>query len=240
LHELGRRVGLNANTVRWHLGVLADAGWVVSDPAPRQAPGRPRILYRLTEAAVPERQRNNEYRLLASILTGTVAEQEDAPASAERNGRAWGRYLVKRPLPLVKASEAEVVGQIVDLLDEQRLRAAVDGRRICMHRCQFHNLAETNPEIIYATPPRHGRRRARLGSDLRVATLDVFPEPDICRVELEDGAQAAWPCARRRMQSRRSSWWVSYSGRARVRKGRGIRARTGSPPSSATSTVRSS
>lgn len=189
VHELGRRVGLHANTVRWHLGVLADAGWVVSEPAPRQAPGRPRVMYRLTVAAVPERQRNGEYRLLASILTGTVAEHKDAPASAERNGRAWGRYLVKRPLPFAKASEDEIVCQIVDLLDEQGFRASTDGRRVCMRRCPFHDLAETNPEIICAI--HRGMidgALEELGSSLRVGTLDVFPEPDLCLVELEEGA----------------------------------------------------
>ena len=45
--ELGRRLGLHENTIRWHLGVLADAGLVRSDPEPRNAPGRPRIRYSL-------------------------------------------------------------------------------------------------------------------------------------------------------------------------------------------------
>lgn len=48
-HELGRRVGLHPNTVRWHLRVLADAGLVHSHAAPRQTPGRPRIVYELAQ-----------------------------------------------------------------------------------------------------------------------------------------------------------------------------------------------
>ena len=42
---------------------------------------------------MPATQRSEEYRLLASILTGTVAERDGAADDAERNGRAWGRYL---------------------------------------------------------------------------------------------------------------------------------------------------
>ena len=53
--DLAVRLGLHANTVRWHLGVLADAGLVESQPAPRPSPGRPRILYRLTAKAATAR-----------------------------------------------------------------------------------------------------------------------------------------------------------------------------------------
>ena len=47
VQELARRLGLHANTVRWHLGVLRDAGAVSSTAAPVNGRGRPRILYRL-------------------------------------------------------------------------------------------------------------------------------------------------------------------------------------------------
>src|SRR5207342_643290 len=47
VQELSRRLGLHPNTIRWHLGVLADAGLVGSERAARRTPGRPRVLYRL-------------------------------------------------------------------------------------------------------------------------------------------------------------------------------------------------
>ena len=186
VRELGERVGLHPNTVRWHLGVLADAGLVESRAADRLAPGRPRILYRLTKDAVPARQRTEEYRLLASILTGAIAEREDAALDAERNGRRWGRFLARRPLPLARPSRERAVEQVSKLLADQGFEPAFDGSRICMYRCPFHDLAETNPEIICAV--HRGMidgTLEELDSDLRVAKLEVFPRPDVCVVELE-------------------------------------------------------
>jgi predicted ArsR family transcriptional regulator len=186
VRELGERVGLHPNTVRWHLGLLADAGLVASEPAERVSPGRPRILYRLTAQAVPATQRTEEYRLLASILTGTLAERDGAAADAERNGRAWGRYLARRPLPLAPPSRERAVAQVSDLLAGQGFEPAVEGGRICMYRCPFHDLAETNPDIICAV--HRGMidgTLEELGSDLRVAKLDVFPRPDVCIVDLD-------------------------------------------------------
>ena len=46
--QLARALELHPNTVRWHLGILGDAGIVESQTEPRTGPGRPRILYRLT------------------------------------------------------------------------------------------------------------------------------------------------------------------------------------------------
>jgi predicted ArsR family transcriptional regulator len=186
VRQLGERVGLHPNTVRWHLGLLADAGLVASEPAERVSPGRPRILYRLTAQAVPATQRTEEYRLLASILTGTLAERDGAAADAERNGRAWGRYLARRPLPPAPTSGERAVAQVSDLLAGQGFEPAVEEGRICMHRCPFHDLAETNPEIICAV--HRGMidgTLEELGSDLRVAKLDVFPRPEVCIVELD-------------------------------------------------------
>ena len=93
-HELARRLALHPNTVRWHLGILADAGLIASRPGERTSPGRPRVVYALRSESDAARHEN--YRLLATILAGTMAELEDGPARAAEAGRAWGRYLVRR------------------------------------------------------------------------------------------------------------------------------------------------
>src|SRR5215471_14572374 len=74
--DLGRRLGLHENTVRWHLGILAGAGLVESAPATDGRPGRPRILYRVRPGAGAA-ARGDEHRLLATILTGAVAGLAD-------------------------------------------------------------------------------------------------------------------------------------------------------------------
>src|SRR5215469_2744566 len=109
--ELARRLGLHQNTIRFHLGVLVDAGLVDSRPAQRSAPGRPRILYSLRpEGAAADR---DEYRLLATILAGTVARQGDGSAKAEDAGRAWGRYLMRRPVPAHHVTDEQATTEVV-------------------------------------------------------------------------------------------------------------------------------
>src|SRR5580765_3189204 len=76
VRELAGRLGLHENTVRWHLGILEDAGFIDAAPAPNGKPGRPRILYRLRPGARDVRDRD-EHRLLATVLTGMAAALPD-------------------------------------------------------------------------------------------------------------------------------------------------------------------
>ena len=69
---LAQRLGLHENTVRWHLGILDDAGFLDYAPAPNGKPGRPRMLYSLRPGATAGTG-GDEHRLLATILTGTLA-----------------------------------------------------------------------------------------------------------------------------------------------------------------------
>jgi predicted ArsR family transcriptional regulator len=181
--ELGERVGLHPNTVRFHLGVLSDAGVVTAHAAARATPGRPRVLYELSRSAAHEGA--EEYRLLATILAGTVSAVADGVARAEEAGRAWGHYLVTRPLPLVRVDGEHAVGRVVDLLAQQGFEPEQADDEIRMRRCPFHDLAETHPEIVCSV---HrglvSGALAELGGDVELAGLDVFPEPDLCVAHL--------------------------------------------------------
>lgn len=183
VQELAHRLGLHENTVRFHLGVLVDAGLVGSRPGERSAPGRPRILYSLRPAAVAEPR--DEHRLLAAILAGTVAQRETGPREAEEAGRAWGRYLVRRPLPLVRVGDEEATKEVVGLLDQQGFAPEAVAGEIRMRRCPFHELAETHPDVVCAV---HrgliSGALGELGSELEVEQLDIFVEPDLCIARL--------------------------------------------------------
>ncbi len=75
--ELARRVGLHANTVRFHLGRLAEAGLVASTLEARSRPGRPHVLYEPTaEAGEPV----EDYRFLARMLA-TALEAGPEPSA---------------------------------------------------------------------------------------------------------------------------------------------------------------
>jgi predicted ArsR family transcriptional regulator len=178
--ELGRLLDLHENTIRWHLGILESAGVVDAAPASSGKPGRPRMLYRLRPGA-PVAVGGDEHRLLATILTGSLAELPDGEERAAAAGRAWGRFLVRRPSPLEQVDDDAALAEVARLLDEEGFAASARGTEIHMRRCPFHDLAETNPEIVCGV---HLGLMAgaleELGSDLEVEGLDVFVRPDLC------------------------------------------------------------
>ncbi len=185
VRSLARRMGIHENTVRWHLGVLADAGFLDSHPAANGQPGRPRILYLLRPGAATEADGRDEHRLLATILTGTVAGLPDGEERAEAAGRAWGRYLVQKPSPLERIGNDEAVAEVTRLLDEEGFAASAQGTDIHMRRCPFHDLAEQAPGVVCGV---HrgivSGALAELGSGLELDGLDVFVRPDLCVARL--------------------------------------------------------
>jgi predicted ArsR family transcriptional regulator len=186
VRELARRLVLHQNTVRWHLGLLADARLVDSRAAANGKPGRPRMVYALAPGA-GEAAGRDEHRLLATILTGTVAALPDGERRAEAAGHAWGRYLVRRPSPLERVTDDRAVDELTRLLDEEGFAAEGSGLEIHMRRCPFHELAETNPGVVCGV---HRGLMAgaleELGGDLEVEGLDVFVKPDLCVARLRE------------------------------------------------------
>ena len=180
VQELAQRLELHHNTIRWHLGVLADAAIVDSRPESRGAPGRPRIVYTLRAGSDAADSRS--YRLLATILAGALAELEDGSDRAEAAGRAWGRYLVERLPPQQRGDETAAVARVVDLLAEQGFRPETVGREIRMHHCPYREIA---PGLVCST---HAGLIAgalsELGSRLELEGLDPFVEPELCIARL--------------------------------------------------------
>jgi len=181
-HELARRLGLHVNTVRWHLGVLADAGLVSARRAQRATPGRPRTIYTLSLGATPSGK--DEFRLLASVLTGALAGDADAAAKSEAAGRSWGRYLAPRRPPLTSPTDEDAIADVVDLMAEQGFAPEVERNEIRLHRCPFLDLAEQHPGVVCSV---HKGLMAgaldELGADLDVE-LTPFVRPDLCVARL--------------------------------------------------------
>ena len=96
--ELSRRVGLHANTVRWHLGILEDVGIVASRPEHRDTPGRPRRVWERAGTR-DSHDEAGEHRALARALVSVVAGLPEAAADAEAAGRSWGRLAARRAEP---------------------------------------------------------------------------------------------------------------------------------------------
>ncbi len=170
---IAQRVGLHPNTVRWHLGRLADDGVVRSAPERRRSRGRPSIVHRLTPEGIVRGR--DEYRLLATMLTEALAEDPDGPRRAYATGREWGRHL----------AAAEPGVDAAALLDRQGFAAEQVGERIEMRRCPFYALAEASPHVVCTL--HHGivdGALEEMGSAQRVERLDPFVEPTLCIAHL--------------------------------------------------------
>src|SRR5215472_17861264 len=116
VREVAERMGLHANTARFHLEALVEAGLAVRETEDRETPGRPRIGYRAV-ADGPAGQRR--YRLLAEMLTSLIAGTMPEPGrAAEGAGREWGAYLTEQPLPYQKLSADEAVERLSAIMGE--------------------------------------------------------------------------------------------------------------------------
>lgn len=184
LSELTRRLGQHPNTLRWHLGILGDAGLVTAAAEPRLVPGRPRLVYRLGKPSSPSH--GDEYRLLASMLADTLSRDPAGPDVCEAAGRAWGAGLV------AGRRGEKAVEAVVEILDAQGFEPRAREQAIEMHRCPFQELAEANPRVVCAV--HRGLidgALAELGSTQSVAELEVFPRPNVCVARLDRRKEAA-------------------------------------------------
>lgn len=187
--ELADHLDVHVNTVRTNLGILEDAGLVASEPEPRDRPGRPRLVYRATEADDPDS--GGGYRFLAEVLTGWLAATEADPAGAGRDaGRAWGRHLVDRPAPLTTPDVDDALDRLVGLLDEVGFAPEVDASdpdspRVLLRRCPFLDVARDHQDVVCSI--HLGLMRGaldELGVDLEVVDLLPFVEPSLCVADL--------------------------------------------------------
>lgn len=188
--QLARRVALHRNTVRSHLSVLEEAELVASEPEQRDRPGRPRLLYRSTDAT-PVDGGQSGYRFLAEVLAGQLAALADDPAdAAQAAGAAWGRYLMTTPSPSLSVSAEAAIARIVELLAEfgfapERADETPDAPRMLLRRCPFLEVAEQHPDVVCSI--HLGLMRGAL-SELRagveVTDLVPFADDDLCVAHL--------------------------------------------------------
>lgn len=186
--ELGTRIGLHWNTVRWHLRVLAAAGLVAARREERTRPGRPRVLYQAAAEPLDEHAPAS-YRLLVQILASHLAGSErDPSARAEEAGRLWGARLVRRPPPFTISKE-ETIDQVVRLHQQYgfrpQLRRAKNGQEIVLKRCPFQEVATAYQTVI--CPVHLGLIRGaltELGTGVEADWLQPYAEPGACIAHL--------------------------------------------------------
>ncbi|MFR9779180.1 helix-turn-helix transcriptional regulator [Micromonospora sp. MS34] len=154
--RLAGATGLHPNTVRFHLDVLADAGYVSRSERSGSGPGRPRAVY----ASTTPTPASDRYQLLAEILAAHL-DRLPAGAAAQQAGRAWlteapGGRTADRPTGGAEpaaAGWAEQVAQraaalFTELGFEPARTATPGGQRIELHSCPFLDLARRYPDVV--------------------------------------------------------------------------------------------
>jgi predicted ArsR family transcriptional regulator len=184
--EIAALTGLHANTARFHLDALIEAGLVDRSIEERTRRGRPRVVFQATPAAEQERRPN--YRLLAEMLTGLIArvlpESEQAAVEA---GEGWGRFLTPAPLHAVDAFEG--ISRLSAVLADAGFAPEVAGDPtapvIRLRHCPFREIALEHPELVCSL--HLGLIRGAL-SEMRAPVtanrLEPFVEQSLCLAHL--------------------------------------------------------
>ncbi|HLR95207.1 MAG TPA: hypothetical protein VK053_11820 [Jiangellaceae bacterium] len=186
-HAIAEQANLHANTARFHLERLAGDGLVdrttSKDGTGR---GRPTVLYSVAASATANQ--GSEYRLLAEILAGSLADSStDAAGAATAAGAAWGAYVAKPAAPYRKISQTEARGQLVDMLETHGFapERADDDEQISIRRCPFAAVQQHHGEVICSV--HLGLMRGlldELDAGLEVDRLEPHVQPDLCVAHL--------------------------------------------------------
>ncbi|MGW6292366.1 helix-turn-helix transcriptional regulator [Streptomyces sp. NPDC055058] len=113
--DIAERIGVHANTVRFHLDALVTSGAVEGITEPSSGRGRPRTVYAPRRGM--DRGGQREYLLLARILLSRLASDgADAETAAVEAGRAWGGHLLPPVPPFRTVQAREAVERLTGLL----------------------------------------------------------------------------------------------------------------------------
>jgi predicted ArsR family transcriptional regulator len=185
--QLAEALGIHVNTVRFHLGRLVQSGQVEQVEPARSGPGRPASLFRAVEGMDTDGPRR--FRMLAEILTRSLAAGPAPGRRAVEAGRDWGRHL---PGP---ARRKHPVNHLVAVLEDVGFapeQGRSDRTRIGLRHCPFLELAETHRSVV--CPIHLGLMRGVLESvdaSVTVDRLEPFVRPDLCVAHLSATSPAS-------------------------------------------------
>jgi predicted ArsR family transcriptional regulator len=197
VRELTAACGLHVTTVRFHLGVLTDAGLVRSQTGRSGTRGRPRRLYSPASRAVAPGGHTG-YELLSALLAAHWAGDRDVRAQrAEQAGWAWSGQREPAPGPAavsVTLAEAGVHVNAVfaELGFDPELTHDGENLQIRLHACPFRTIAATHPEVVCSIHLGMLRRAlADVDAPPAVASLRPFVQPHLCLAQITPEAQPA-------------------------------------------------
>lgn len=189
--EIAERLGIHANTARFHLDTLVGNGQVERTTAGAGTPGRPPQLFQTARGMDPMGPRN--YRMLAEVLVASLAGEPDPAHRSVEAGRAWGRLHASTFADTAEGGEqvgaTESIGRLTTMLNElgfaPDLSEGGDSSQIGLRNCPFLDLAVDRADVV--CPVHLGLMQGAMaswGSTVTVDRLDAFVEPDRCVAHL--------------------------------------------------------
>lgn len=192
INALAERLGVHANTVRFHLDGLVADGRVEQLPGDIGGPGRPANLFR----ARREMDRNgpSNYRLLARMMTSRLAATERRPTAAAADlGRTWGPSLIGDDSPA--ATRTVALTRLTNMLDDLGFMPEQSNpsltKQIRLRHCPFLELVDEHADIVCAL--HLGLMQGALSginAPVTVDHLDRFVEPDLCIAHVAPSARS--------------------------------------------------
>jgi predicted ArsR family transcriptional regulator len=187
--EIANQLEVHPNTVRFHLDTLVTGGRAERVEPDHKRPGRPPLMFRAVRGMDPGGPRH--YRLLAEILTLSLAGDRNAGAKALKAGRAWATRLTS---PTRKApGKHESVNRLIALLDDlgfaPQRRESHGQEQVGLRHCPFLELAEDKSTVVCHI--HLGLMQGALeawGAPVTVDRLEAFAEPDLCLAHLSPAA----------------------------------------------------
>lgn len=191
--DISEMVGIHANTARFHLESLVDAGMALRETEASGQPGRRRILYTGT---LPNQthERAQGYRLLAQILTGTIASRfPEVGEDMYEVGQQWGSYLTSRPAPFETLDEEAIDQRVMDKLDALWFAPEAVSQpkpHMLLHNCPFMESAREAPEVVCRLHVGMiNGSLEELRSTQRIVELNPFLKSHLCRAWLGDAGE---------------------------------------------------
>ncbi len=190
INDLSKKLGVHANTVRFHLTRLVAFGQVEQVMSTPSAPGRPAQLFAPTPGMDPSGPR--AYRMLAEVLVAGLAEGPDPGQRALQIGRSWGQRQAQSRTGVPQTSPAtseNSIEQLIGLLTEIGFAPEVDDfddiASIKLRHCPFLELTHTQSTVVCSMHLglMQGAMQA-WGASVQVDSLDPFVEPDLCLAHL--------------------------------------------------------
>lgn len=146
VHDLARRLGLHANTVRSHLERLREAGLVEVTPDHRGTVGRPQHVYKLASGA-PGLSFDTPAQVLLAGLLASLAERAGAGADlAAATARPWGLEAAGRTR--AESCIDALAAELDRLGFEPDVERDEGSDSIAFLSCPFRDLAEAYPELV--------------------------------------------------------------------------------------------